>query len=128
MYKILKNIDFKMSGIDIKLNMKKIIKFTKIKNPTFVKRLGFVCLSSFLCSRAVASQVFSALQSLTAVFGMGTGVSFASSPLSNLNDIILSLRQHLLLFFLLVLGQALGLLVSVSLIHYCTYTSDLSTT
>lgn len=127
MYKILKNIDFKMSGIDIKLNMEKIIKFTN-KNPTCKNRLGFVCLSSFLCSRAVASQVFSALQSLTAVFGMGTGVSFASSPLSNLNDIILSLRQHLLLFFLLVLGQALGLLVSVSLIHYCTYTSDLSTT
>ena len=25
-------------------------------------------------------------------------------------------------------GQALGLLVSVSLIHYCTYTSDLSNT
>ena len=26
-----------------------------------------------------------------------------------------------------VLGQALGLLVSLSLIHYCTYTFDLST-
>ena len=126
MYKILKNIDFKMSGIDIKLNMEKIIKFTN-KNPTFVKRLGFNCLSSFLCSRAVASQVFSALQSLTAVFGMGTGVSFASSPLSNLNDITLLFSLHLLLF-LLFLGQALGLLVSVSLIHYCTYTPDLSTT
>ena len=33
-----------------------------------------------------------------------------------------------LINFPILLGQALGLLVSVSLIHYCTYTSDLSTT
>ena len=32
MYKILKNIDFKMSGIDIKPNKEKIIKFTNIKS------------------------------------------------------------------------------------------------
>ncbi len=41
-----------------------------------------VCLSSVLCSRAVARQVLSALRSLTAVFGMGTGVPSALSPLS----------------------------------------------
>ena len=35
---------------------------------------------SFLLSRAVTSQVSSALQSLTAVFGMGTGVSSVLSP------------------------------------------------
>ena len=33
----------------------------------------FYCVSADLSSRAVASQVFSALQSLTSVFGMGTG-------------------------------------------------------
>ena len=30
-------------------------------------------------------------------------------------------------YFLIYIGQALDLLVSVSYIHYCTYTSDLST-
>ena len=39
---------------------------------------------SFLLFRAVTSQVSSALQSLTSVFGMGTGVSSASSPPSYL--------------------------------------------
>ena len=32
-----------------------------------------LCVSTDLSSRAVASRVFSALQSLTSVFGMGTG-------------------------------------------------------
>ena len=35
---------------------------------------------SFLLSRAVTSQVSSALQSLTTVFGMGTGVTSVLSP------------------------------------------------
>ena len=43
---------------------------------------------SFLLSRAVTSQVSSALQSLTAVFGMGTGVSSVLSPPSFLNTIL----------------------------------------
>lgn len=38
-----------------------------------------------LLSRAVTSQVSSALRSLTAVFGMGTGVSFSSYPPETLN-------------------------------------------
>ena len=38
--------------------------------------------SDFLLSQAAARQVSSALQSLTTVFGMGTGVSSASSSLS----------------------------------------------
>ena len=43
--------------------------------PAFLQ--GAACLSTYvsvdLSSRAVASQVLSALQSLTSVFGMGTG-------------------------------------------------------
>lgn len=83
----------------------------------------------------------SAQESLTAVFEMGTGVS---SPLSSPGYIIsfvfllltslthsfsLKTAQHLLKSSIksLPLGQALGLLVPVSLIHCCTYTSGLST-
>ena len=40
----------------------------------------FVYPGSVLLSRAVTSQVSSALQCLTSVFGMGTGVSTATSP------------------------------------------------
>ena len=43
---------------------------------------------SFLLSRAVTSQVSSALQSLTSVFGMGTGVTSVLSPPSILNTIL----------------------------------------
>ena len=40
------------------------------------------CVSVDLFSRAVSSQVFSALQSLTSVFGMGTGGPFALKTLT----------------------------------------------
>ena len=40
------------------------------------------CVSVDLSSRAVSSQVFSALQSLTSVFGMGTGGPFALKTLT----------------------------------------------
>lgn len=49
MYKILKNIDFKMSGIDIKLNMKKIVKFTNIKTqPAKTDWVLFVLAASYV--------------------------------------------------------------------------------
>ena len=45
-----------------------------------------------LFSRAVASQVFSALQSLTSVFGMGTGGPFAFETLTLKQDLSASFQ------------------------------------
>ena len=74
---------------------------------------------------------------------MGTGVAFSPSPLDHLIVICFAfydylrmlffkfalskLYNNLLLFLVNSFDQALGLLVSVSYIHCCTYTSDLST-
>ena len=44
----------------------------KQKSALFRERI-FVCVGIALFSRAASSQVFSALMSLTSVFGMGTG-------------------------------------------------------
>ena len=44
----------------------------------------FFCVSVELSSRAVASQVFSPLQRLTSVFGMGTGGPTALKTLTSL--------------------------------------------
>ena len=99
----------------------------------------FFCSGDDLLSQAASHQVSSALQSLTSVFGMGTGVTSVSlspnihvyleslilSKLNNANfDFNNSLYQRNLPLFS---DQALGLLVSLSSIHYCTYTCDLST-
>ena len=67
--------------------------------------------SDDLLSQAAARQVSSALQSLTTVFGMGTGVSSASLSLSTKYDISSYLPT---INFPILFGQALGLLVSVS--------------
>ena len=70
---------------------------------------------SFLLSRAVTSQVSSALQSLTSVFGMGTGVSSVLSPPSYLIQYLQYISLCLLIkLFHSFLGQALDLLVPVS--------------
>ena len=45
-------------------------------------RITYLCVSIDLFFRAVSSQVFSALQSLTSVFGMGTGGPFALKTLT----------------------------------------------
>ena len=108
--------------------------------------IRFVNSGSVLLSRAVAHQVSSALKSLTTVFGMGTGVTslllppnICQTPFGVLTSFLcvskterrsFSISFFCSLYGLLhnILGQALDLLVSVSLIHYCTYTSDLSTT
>ena len=50
----------------------------KQKEPDF--RLTLNSRGSFLSSQAVSHQLLSALRSLTAVFGMGTGVSFLPLP------------------------------------------------
>ena len=46
---------------------------TKQKHPIF-RSSAFLCVGAYLSSRAATSQVLSAQVSLTAVFGMGTGV------------------------------------------------------
>ena len=45
---------------------------TENHNPSAVPK-GLACVSNELSSRLVSKQVFSPLQSLTSVFGMGTG-------------------------------------------------------
>ena len=52
-----------------------------IKEKTDLVRSVLTLTSSVLSSRAVASQVFSTMRSLTSVFGMRTGGSFSLSPL-----------------------------------------------
>ena len=80
-----------------------------------------------LSSQSVARQVFSALVSLTSVFGMGTG---GPSPLKTPTAYHCTLktkqRNKSKASCLHNVGQALGLLVSVGWTHYCAYTPDLS--
>ena len=104
---------------------------TDAKKPRLLARLFVLCWH-YLSSRQVTLQVLSAQTSLTSVFGMGTGgPSSQSKPtclpytLKTEHCVPLqSFESSLSLRF----GQAFGLLVSVSSMHYCTSTSDLSTT
>ena len=83
---------------------------------------------SYLSSQAVSSQVLSVYVSLTSVFGMGTG---GTPQLNHRKGWVLSTLKTAYLRNPLesesCVEQALDLLVSVSLTHYCAYTSDLST-
>ena len=85
--------------------------------------------SDVLLSQAVSHQVPSALKGLTSVFGMGTGVSpsLLSLDLSALFKHILFFKVYTLKTTQRIPGQALDLLVSLSLKHCCSYTYDLST-
>ena len=65
--------DISMSPYFILTSSHKMKRNAKGYNP-IVPRF---CVGYDLSSRAVASQVLSALQSLTSVFGMGTGGPFA---------------------------------------------------
>ena len=94
-----------------------------------------ICISNELSSRFVAKQVFSPQQSLTSVFGMGTGgpsaiisLIFLLTSKRNKGEIETETQTIWTLIELSVLKevQALGLLVSVNWMHYCTYISDLS--
>ena len=87
----------------------------------------FDCSGSYLLSRAVSHQVSSAWQSLTTVFGMGTGVTSVLSPPDKLTMHSYSTSYWSFLLWP-ALGQALGLLVLLSSIHYCTSTCNLSNT
>ena len=77
----------------------------------------------YLLSRTVASQVPSAYEGLTSVFGMGTG---GTLQLNHRKGVVfvntLKTAQSVIHF-----DQALDLLVSVSFMRYRTSTSDLST-
>ena len=92
---------------------------------------GFFLTGNNLSSRAASSQVLSTRESLTAVFGMGTGgTSQPSSPDRTSSQTFKTLQKKLLTFnlsSLAFLNQALDGLVPVRSIHYCTYTPGLST-
>jgi hypothetical protein len=79
-----------------------------------------------LPSQGPSPQVLSALESLTSVFGMGTGVT--SPPLSpgNFLTFVVS-KLHSRTLLKILLGQVLDLLVPVSFRHCCPSTSGLST-
>ena len=105
------------------------------------------CDGVYLSSRAVSSQVFSTLVSLTSVFGMGTGGSsppstpsvsrflfseplfqryflrYLQNRITIFPKVNLSLTQHLDSSR----GQALDRLVLAGLTHHCAYTLSLST-
>ena len=95
---------------------------------------------SVLSFQPVSRLVFSALKGLTSVFGMGTGGTPSLLPPETVYHFFAPWLLHksqqlfllesfptLLLTLALLLDQALDLLVSVSSMHYCTSTSDLST-
>ena len=93
---------------------------------------GFVVTGNNLSSRAASSQVLSTRESLTAVFGMGTGgASQPSSPDRTSFQTFKTLQKKLLTYQLvfarILLNQALDGLVPVRSIHCCTYTPGLST-
>ena len=93
---------------------------------------GFLITGNNLSSRAASSQVLSTRESLTAVFGMGTGgASQPSSPDRTSSQTFKTLQKKLLaltnLSSLTFLNQALDGLVPVRSIHCCTYTPGLST-
>ena len=81
---------------------------------------------SHLSSRTVSRQVLSAVCGLTVVFGMGTGVSHNRIATGNLFSSTFK-TKHTPSSPKPFFGQALGLLVSVSLTRYRAYTPDLST-
>ena len=92
---------------------------------------GFCLTGNNLSSRAASSQVLSTRESLTAVFGMGTGgTSQPSSPDHKVlpdpqnftEETTYKLTGHPSLS-----NQALDGLVPVRSIHCCTYTPGLST-
>ena len=66
-----------------------------------IERFFLICSGSYLLSRAVSHQVSSALQSLTTVFGMGTGVTSVLSPPDKLTMQILNSIGWFLPFILL---------------------------
>ena len=88
------------------------------------------CAGTYLSSRAVASQVFSTLKSLTSVFGMGTGgTSLLSAPTIFQTEFTSNIFPLLSFFKLLssTLGKALDRLVLASLTPHDAYTLSLST-
>ena len=105
-----------------------VCKVTKRKRRQLLLSLLLVT-GNVLPSQVVSNSVLSAQKGLTAVFGMGTGVS--PSPLSpvSLNMFFAHSQLHSIFLWpdiVLSCDQALDLLVSVSSTHCCAYTPDLS--
>ena len=125
----------RMAGFSLKTSEKRKGRYRYKQYPPFPLRFLFEKTGNVLFSRAVSSQVHSALRGLTSVFGMGTGGSLLlSSPVWLSMSCTLTTTQHspqtyfsFSGLYFTVCDQALDLLVSVSSIHYCTYTPDLST-
>ena len=100
---------------------------------------GIITLAATRSPADRASEVPKAQESLTTVFGMGTGVASPLSPPGNLMTIfifqLIRISQNCIDTNInlihhhqrLLPGQALDQLVPVSLKHYCSYTSGLST-
>ena len=61
------------------------------------------------------------------LFAIATEFRVIPSKLNNASSFSMTDSLSFILTFRLTFGQALGLLVSFSLMHYCTYTFDLST-
>ena len=115
---------------------------SNVKTRTSERCGSLTGVGDYLFSRAVTSQVSSARQSLTSVFGMGTGGPSASmtptvaglklfaSSLTRSGRVSIENRTRDFFdsnsFFENLVVQAFGLLVSVSSTHCCAYTSDLS--
>ena len=78
---------------------------------------------SCLSSRAVSSQVLSVYVRLTSVFGMGTG---GSAQLNHRKGVVAPSNLKTA-YSVIHFDQALDRLVSLSSVHYCTSTCDLST-
>ena len=73
-------IHIQIDNFDLRMGSKKAISSTGDNHSSeYKEEYSLSDVGIFLFSRAVASQVFSALQGLTSVFGMGTGGPPASS-------------------------------------------------
>ena len=101
----------------------------KLKSPRTNRAGAFILTGNNLSSQAASSPVLSTRESLTAVFGMGTGGSSQpSSPdLGSLRTLKTLQKKLFTLQLTLSRNQALDLLVPVRSIHCCTYTPGLST-
>ena len=106
----------------------------KKPKPPHIACGGFFVTGNNLSSRAASSQVLSTRESLTAVFGMGTGGTSQPSSPDLLNGLLRPSKlyrrnysQTNLSSTHILLNQALDGLVPVRSIHCCTYTPGLST-
>ena len=70
------------------------------KEKQSITRLLYLFLGNVLSSRTVSSQVFSAMRSLTSVFGMGTGGAFSLSSPRMVQNTFFKYSDNCIKFFL----------------------------